>query len=898
MTERNPLRTMTMVTVVAATVLVATTTGSLGLPLVTVAGAAAVTAVGTAAALLAARAALGGSAGLPAVAAALVLSVLGAVTAQELTGGGVKFAAGTTAGIGAFTLVAWFSRRFHDRLPSWTLPVATASVFGCLALTRMPGFASPVAMADGTVAHVNAALAGIVFQPGELVRPLIAAVIATYVARSILVLRRGGRAVIATVCRIGVPIIAVTALFVLNADLGPLLFLLLMTVALVLIVRPHPLVWICAVGAVAVGAVGAYFAVATVRVRVHQMLYPIEEDGGITNIGLGLRAISSGGWWGSGVGEGTPNEVYFAESDFVFTTVGHIRGGVMLLLVLILYAVIIRSVWLASARATGITERLVATSSALLLTIQILWTTAANVGVLPLTGMVVPFLSSGISAMIGMWCTLAIVLSLGRRLPVVHTPHADHRLTLSRLQAVGAVMVVGVVTVGAVVTPRVDPASTVPKDWALRRGMIVAADGTVLAATDTDTETRVYPEGALFGDLIGFTKRGDGQGLEEAERSRLSCENTGWQQLFDVPCTPPTLVTTFVPELQRVAAESLAGMVGDAVVIDLHTDAVLAAYSTDAFDPTLATSTQGKDAGEYLQRWRSDERTKNGPAFSSYATAPGSVFKLVTAAAALETGVPTGTEVSDGYTAPGGNQIIRNANSTVGGGSLQDALAASANTAFAEIATRVGDEHLRTTASTLTDLPGSAGSFASEPITLGAEALDADALARSGFGQQGVRATPLALTVLGAQIAGGGETPTLRYAQGMCTNGRYHSFPRIAMGPRMSSDTAGALKEAMLHAVDEGRVPALVNFPGGAGAKTGTAERPDGAYDGTIVAFAPAEEPRYVVSVRVEGAVDTDRSGGVDAGPVAAALLSAVLAGPDPALADGGCSTFDKAQIR
>ncbi|WP_336882649.1 FtsW/RodA/SpoVE family cell cycle protein [Rhodococcus globerulus] len=892
--NHQPFRRLCLVTSFIATLLVATATSSLDKPATVIALSSALAAAGTVITLILARYALGSESGLPAISAALLLAILGAVTAEELTGEGKMFAIGIAISVVAFSVVARACTRFHASLPIWTLPAATAAAVALMALTRFPLTADPVLMTDGSFAFVNASVGGYKFQPGEFTRPVIAFVIAAYIARSILALRRGGRATAATVLRISLPIVGATGLFVVNADLGPLLFLMITTLVLVLLVRPHPLVALTAVGTVLIGAVVAYFMVAAVQVRVQQMLNPVESDGSLTNIGLGLRSIARGGIFGMGVGNGTPNDVYFAESDFVFTAIGNIRGAAMFLVVLVLFAVIVRSVWLAAARATGETERLVAMSAALLVTIQVVWTIAANLGALPVTGMTVPFLSAGSSSMIALWCTMAVALSLGRRLPVVRTPNDDYRLGAPRWLSVGAVGVLAALSVQSAVNPRVEPGSTVSADWPLRRGSIVAADGTVLAATGTDASgapARVYPEGSLFGDLVGFTKRGDGQGLEEAERNRISCQNAAWQRVLGLTCTAPTLVTTFEPELQRIAASALDGKVGDVVVVDARSGAIVAGYSTDPLDPDRAISLDVGAATTYLEARRSGTRTLRGPAFSSYSTSPGSVFKLVTATAALTAGIATDTAVSDAYTAPGGSQAIHNANNTLGGGTLEASLAASANTAFAEIATRVGEDALRSAASQLTTPPTTTGTLLSEPMTLGEGPLSRDALARSGFGQEGVRATPLSIALLGAQITQGeGMMPIPNYVRGWCTGGEftpsYHPPFESLMWPQVASE----LKAAMVRAVDEGRVPDLADIPGGAAAKTGTAERPDGAYDGTIVAFAPVLQPRFVVSVRVEGEIGTDRSGADDAGPVAAELLSAALDLPDRSLSRNDCA--------
>ncbi|MGH3916694.1 MAG: FtsW/RodA/SpoVE family cell cycle protein [Pseudonocardiaceae bacterium] len=884
----EPWARVARIVAAAAVILVATTLSSLDRPVTHIAIAALVAGVAVFGLAALARVVLGPDGSLAAPLAAALLSVLGVVTAERLMPGqglGQAVAAGLGAmvflGIGVLTRrqVAW---------PPWAPAAATVLGCGLLVLPWLPGIG--VTVGEARLGVRFGPLSG---NPVELARPLLAALLAVRIAEAGPLLRRSRRWLRLTL-GVMAPLAVASLLLLAAGDLGPLLILGLTTMVLLLMVRPAPPIVAAIVAAPLAGGLMAAALSSVVRERMAQMLAPA-GPGGLTNIGAGLRAFGRGGWFGTGVGQGNPHAVRFAESDFVLTAIGEERGVIAVVLVIALFSIIIRSLWSSTAWACGDRARLVVAAMTLLISIQAIYTTAGVLGIVPLTGMAVPFVSLGGSALIGLWATLAVGVGLGavRADPVrpATVDRSSRAAVMGRRGSTVALLATGVVAASVVIHPPVPVGSTTAPDWALRRGQIVAADGTPLAVTvrGGGKWTRGYPAGARYADVVGFTRPGAGTGLELTERERLSCDPTWWQQLLGRSCAPPTLVSTLVPAVQTAAVDGLAGtgVTGDAVVIDVRSGAVLAAYSTGAPDPTEATGPKGI---AYLAARAADRRTAGGPAFATYQTSPGSVFKLIVGAAALEAGVPTATPQRTSYLAPDGTRPVRNAGGAAGGGSLEDALVSSSNTAFAEIATRVGERRIAAEVDRLTAVPG--GSITA-PATAGTGPLDPDALARTGFGQQGVRATPLTLAMLGAEIAGGGLRRDPHYVASVCDGGYRADVlsPPVRVLPEA---VATRLSGAMRRVVAENHVPALRAIPGGAAAKTGTAERSDGLFDGLIVAYAPVDQPRVAVAVRVEAdpTTQTSRSGGGDAGPVVASVLHAALTATDrTAPPENACGT-------
>ena len=866
----------------AAAILVATTLSSLDRPVADTTIAALVTGAAVFGLAALARAVLGPDGSLAAPLAAALLSVLGVVTAERLTPGqgfGQAVAAGMGAvvflGVGALARqqVAW---------PPWAPAAATVLGCGLLVLPWLPGIGTTVGGA-----RLGVTLGPLSGNPVELARPLLAALLAVRIAEAGPLLRRSRRWLRLTLW-VTAPLTVASLLLVAAGDLGPLLILGLTTMVLLMMVRPAASIVAAIMAAPLAGGLVAYALSSEVRERVAQMLAPVAPDG-LTNIGGGLRAFARGGWFGTGVGQGNPHAVQFVESDFVLTAVGEERGAIAVVLVIALFLTISRSLWGSTARAHGDQARLVAAAMSLLISIQAVYTTAGVLGIVPLTGMTVPFMSLGGSALVGLWATLAVGVGLsaaradtGEPATVGRPGRPSHAAVVGRRCSTVALLATAVVAASVVVNPPVPVGSTTAKDWALGRGQIVAADGTPLAVTvGSDGQwARGYPAGARYADVVGFTLPDAGAGLELAERDRLSCDPTLWQQLLGRSCAPPTVVSTLVPAVQTAAADGLAGtgVTGDAVAVEVRSGAVLAAYSTGAPDPTEAT---GPGSAAYLAARAADRRTADGPAFATYQTSPGSVFKLIVGAAALDAGVPTATPQRTSYLAPNGTRPVHNAGGAAGGGSLEDALVSSSNTAFAEIATRVGERRIAAEVDKLTAVPGGSTVV---PATIGAGPLAPDALARTGFGQQGVRTTPLTLAMLGAEIASGGLRRDPRYVAGVC-DGSYRADVLPQPVPVLPAVVADRLGDAMRRVVTENHAPALRTVPGGAAAKTGTAERSDGLFDGVIVTYAPVDQPRVAVAVRVEADPTTEvsRGGGVDAGPVAAGVLRAALAATDRA---------------
>ena len=304
--------------------------------------------------------------------------------------------------------------------------------------------------------------------------------------------------------------------------------------------------------------------------------------------------------------------------------------------------------------------------------------------------------------------------------------------------------------------------------------------------------------------------------------------------------------------LQTEALAALAGRAGAVALMDYKTGEILCMVSSPAFDPDAGIDeTDKRYDGAYLNRC------------ISAAYPPGSVFKLVTLAAALET-VPdlyerrfdcAGSSVVDGNTIK--------CTAVHGSQTIEQALANSCNCAFAALALELGGETLARYAAEL----GVSGSLslngaATTPGRFDAAADGSAALAWSGVGQSTDLVCPLAMLRLSAAVANGGTAvePTL-LADGKA---EAHNI--------MSTDTAEKLKAMMNYNV----VSAYGewNFPGlKLCAKSGTAEVGDGTSHAWFTGFLDDAAHPWAFVVLIENG----GGGARNAGPVANAVLQKAI---------------------
>lgn len=436
------------------------------------------------------------------------------------------------------------------------------------------------------------------------------------------------------------------------------------------------------------------------------------------------------------------------------------------------------------------------------------------------------------------------------------------------------------------------------------RGQILASDGTVLARSVENRKAkrgeyryqRSYPLGGLFGHLVGFDSPIYGRwGIEESYNSYLISHKQpalSISELLNPTNSTNSVMLTLVPALQQVAEQQLKGRSGAIVALDPNTGAILAMYSNPAFDPNPLVAPSAKVERE---AWTADNlRDAQGFAPLNGMTyqrtfAPGSTFKTVTSAAALEydPGVAAKSyPVMSSTPLPQTNKTLSNFGGSSCGGTLAQMLPPSCDTGFALMGLDLGGNTMNETATKFgftkvppIDIPGAAASAFPSAATLNA---NKPALAYSAIGQQDVTATALQNALVAAAFANRGAimTPHLmmqvRDQQGRLITAYEPHLWLQATTPDVASQVA-ALMEQVVTSGTAGSVGFLPQDQ--VAAKTGTAQTGNATNDthNWMILFAPASNPVVAIAV-VMPFQPTSGTGAEVAGPIARCMVEAALA--------------------
>jgi peptidoglycan glycosyltransferase len=441
-------------------------------------------------------------------------------------------------------------------------------------------------------------------------------------------------------------------------------------------------------------------------------------------------------------------------------------------------------------------------------------------------------------------------------------------------------------------------------EYSRERGPILLADDTPVAqSVPVDDEyqfLRQYPGEAVYAPLTGYYSYTFGRtALERAQNDILSGDDDRLfvRRLIDlVTGEEPrggAVRLTIDPAAQQAAWDGLTdeGFKGAVVAIDVQTGAILAMVSTPSYDPNPMASHSFEVQQATRDALAADPDKPDLNRAIAQRLPPGSVFKLVTAAAALESGqFEPDTEVPGpaDYDLPLSSDTLPNQSGEAcldGTPTLTEALRISCNTAFAYLGNELGDDALREQAErfgfgtqplTNDDMNAATSVFPADP--------DEPQTALSAIGQFDVQATPLQMAMVSAAIANDGvlmEPYLVREVSGPDLVSPIERTEPEERTRAVSPETAEELTQMMVDVVENGTGEnARIDGIQVAG-KTGTAQSsPDRPPFAWFTSFAPADEPSVAVAVVIEDAPDTARDdigGGRLAAPIARAVMQAVL---------------------
>ncbi|MFI6859865.1 penicillin-binding transpeptidase domain-containing protein [Streptomyces sp. NPDC050421] len=432
------------------------------------------------------------------------------------------------------------------------------------------------------------------------------------------------------------------------------------------------------------------------------------------------------------------------------------------------------------------------------------------------------------------------------------------------------------------------------------RGNILVDGRSVTGSKDTGEQLayeRTYRNGPLYAPVTGYASQTYGTTLiENAEDAILSGTDPMlaplpfWNEITRARQPGGDVVTTIKDSMQRAAYEGLGSRRGAVAAVEPATGKILALVSTPSYDPGRLSGT----GSSVTDAWRELNASTSQPMLNRairQTYPPGSTFKIVTAAAALDAEVVTDpdaeTDTPSPYVLPGTSTTLPNEASGCEQASLAEAIRVSCNTVMAHLGVEVG----------LDGMVEAVGKFGFNDTGLKIPSgvaksnfdtdMSDDQLAQSAIGQFNTTATPLQMAMVAAAVANGGDLMHPYLVDRTTT----HSGSTVrTTGPRtyhraMNPLTATQLRQMMIDVVQDGTGTNAAIDGATVGGKTGTAQHGidnSGMPYAWFISWAQAEgsaRPAVAVAVVVEDAAAdrADISGGGSAAPIARSVMEAAL---------------------
>ncbi|MEU3876881.1 MULTISPECIES: penicillin-binding transpeptidase domain-containing protein [Streptomyces] len=430
------------------------------------------------------------------------------------------------------------------------------------------------------------------------------------------------------------------------------------------------------------------------------------------------------------------------------------------------------------------------------------------------------------------------------------------------------------------------------------RGNIIVGGRPITGSAETGGDLkykRTFTDGKMYAPVTGFSSQSYGSTFLEGVNNKLlsgTDDRLFLQRTTDMLTGKQRrggdVVTTIDPKAQKAAYEGLGDRTGAVVALDPRTGKILALASTPSYDPSVFAGSSTKDQAA----WKALESDKSKPMNNRALREtypPGSTFKIVTAAAALENGLYTdvdaATDSPDPWIMPGTVTKLpnQNPNAPCRNASLNVAMQNSCNTVYGKVSSDLGRDTMRATAEkfgfndeVLTPVRASKSVFPKD--------INKSQTAMAGIGQGSLTATPLQVAMMTAAIANDGKLmkpymveelrdPDLKTIE-------KHRPEQLSQAT--SPDVAKKVQKMMEDTATKGTGKAALIDGVTVGGKTGTAERgKDQKNLAWFISYAKTDDGSPVaVAVMVDpddSVPDDEISGGKLAGPIAKKVMQAVL---------------------
>lgn len=725
-------------------------------------------------------------------------------------------------------------------------------------------------------AKISFTVQGITFQPSELVKLLFVFFLAAALCENTSFVRL----VITTALAAAHVII-----LVLSKDLGSALIFFAAYVFVVFMATGSYLYLTLGIAAFGGSAVASYYLFDHVRNRVMIFLDPFSYiDAQGYQLTQSLFSVCSGSWFGLGLFGGTPEDIPFVETDFIFSAICEELGvisGICIVLICVGSFLLMLRIGMQSKDSF---LRLLAYGCAVMYLFQIFLTIGGGVKFIPLTGVTLPLVSYGGSSVLSTVLLFFIVqaVAVNRQKDTAPVTGSVYVLMYFFVALFLAMMGYLVWFVKNNEQTLINNSYNSRQEMLASqnyRGSIYAAGGEVLAETvflPDGTEQRQYPYGDKFAHVVGFSTKGR-TGVESQANYYLINTNIPLTQkvsndMAGIKNPGDNVYTTLDVALQEAAYRELGTYKGAIIVTEVSTGKVLAMVSNPAFDPN-----------EIADIWDRLVEDADSSVLVNRATQglypPGSTFKILTALEYIRENPDTWQDyryTCNGHFKEGEWQISCYHGISHGKLDFTKSFAKSCNSSFANIGLSLDLARFSDTLQDMLfnqELPVSF-LYAKSHISL-SEEMDTPDVMQLVIGQGTTQITPLHLNMITAAVANGGVmmkpyvVDRVESANGVLVK-RFSPASGIRV---MSEEESLALTGLMTAVVEEGTATKISGLSYTVAGKTGSAEYSNvkGESHAWFTGFAPAEAPQICVTVILEGA----GSGGDYAVPMAKRVFNA-----------------------
>ena len=742
------------------------------------------------------------------------------------------------------------------------------------------------------------------FQPGELAKIVIVLAVSGYLAAnremlSVFTWRLGPFKLpdMRTLAPLIIMWVIALLIVAFEKDLGSALVFFFVFLAMLYVATGKKFYLVVGFLLMLAGIAGAYGLFDHVKVRVANWIDPFADpqDAGYQMV-QGIYSIADGDLFGVGIGRGLADQIPFVESDYIFAAIAEETGLLGAAGVLLLYLCFAIRGYLTAARAKSDFSSLVSAGLTTTICLQAFIIVGGITRVIPLTGITLPFISQGGSSLLSSFIAVGLLLRCGdegtgvgeemtNATASIHDNSVLGRVSLGKRLTAGIVILsvlfaILVANLTLIMVVQADYYKnmagnnhTIAKQATIKRGSISTYDGTILAQSvdaGDGTYVREYPAGNLASQVVGYYSQKYGtSGIESTYNDTLTGEQNyaSWLDVLNAQAgiTQPgnDVVLTLDTSIQLAAQEALNGYTGACVVLDPKSGAVLGmasapTYNASNFDEVLDAAAEGDNTTALLNRATQ----------SQYA--PGSTFKMVTLATALENDVADENTIYDspGVLEIGGGKVTNFNEADMGEITLETATVYSSNTAFAQLGVDMGADMLVSGAKKFGfnskldfDLP-LAESVMADPdeMTTWETAWAAAGQPVGDEEDTGPFATVLQMAMVGSGLANDGVIMHPYLVEGVFNANGQRSFTATPSKYKtaVSKKTAERVTNVLENVVTSGTgVYAQIEGVSVAG-KTGTAETGKANDDSWFVGYAPADDPEVVVAIVLEEAIDSE----------------------------------------